>query len=91
MRVEPPSTPLMMNADSDFGDDVDEDASPLEGKDRGLGADEIEQLAEAEQSNAVTASPRTLQSSVSKPVSPEALTVSAGISEDDVIEVFEES
>ena len=110
MRVEPPSTPLMMNADSDFGDDVDEDASPLDGKDRGLGADEIEQLAESEQNNAVTSSPRTSQSSAftpvqprvatsprasrlsdSKPVNPEALKVSAGVSEDDVVEVFEES
>lgn len=99
-----------MNADSDFGDDVDEDASPLDGKDRGLGADEIEQLAESEHHNAMTASAGSPQSSMStpveprvatsprasrlsdnKPVSPEALKVSAGLSGDDVVEVFEEN
>ncbi|KAK5947086.1 hypothetical protein PMZ80_001232 [Knufia obscura] len=73
MKVEPPSTPLAMNADSDFGDDVDEDASPLDGKDRGFGADNAEELVKPESSTAKPASRRTSQTSVSKSASPRAV------------------
>jgi len=91
MKVEPPSTPLMMNADSDFGDDVDEDASPLEGKERGIGADDIDRLANLEQDSVVAASPRSSPSLVSKVVSPETTILSANVPEDDLVEVFEEN
>ena len=105
MKVEAPSTPLQLTADSDFADDVDDDASPLDGKDRGFGVDDAEELIAPKPTNRRTSrssvskpvSPRVARSlrssrlSAGKPLSPRALRASAGVARDDVVEVFEEN
>ncbi|KAJ9651195.1 hypothetical protein H2198_009527 [Neophaeococcomyces mojaviensis] len=61
--VEPPSTPLALKAESDFGDDVDDDASPLDGKDRGFDSDNIEELVNSERNAMKSVSPRASRES----------------------------
>lgn len=106
--------------ENDFGDDVDEDASPLDGKDRGFDS-ELDNQPEPSPKPVRVVSPRTSRTSISKrpaspttsrtsfskgvaspkttrtsryssskPMSPRALRQSAGASNNDVVEVFEE-
>jgi len=58
-KVEPPSTPLALKPESDFGDDVDEDASPLDGKNQRFDSGDIEELIEPERTVMESLSPQS--------------------------------
>lgn len=92
VKVEPPSTPLHLAVDeSDFGDDVDDDASPLDGRQRDFDVDVLEQLPDPAALSCRTTSPQKTRSTFGNQASPRALTAAPSYAEDDRVEVVEDT
>ncbi|KAK5074316.1 hypothetical protein LTR64_006539 [Lithohypha guttulata] len=89
-KVEPPSTPLQLATGSDFGDDVDEDASPLDGKERAFDADVIDELPKHEGRSSTVSSPKKLRLSSGKLDSPGTWKATAASDRGEYVEVVEE-